>query len=356
MKFIHISNLNIGKTPDEEFSWGKLRKEEIIQNFERMIKICNDENTDVLLIAGNLFDGIPTDDYLSRVNLAFCELKRTKVFIITGKSDYMLYDMYNDIFDKNIVHVFEPCKVSSVYIEDIDTQVYGASMPKSLEDKQSLDNVTITDTNRINILLMLGTDESLLDENLDVLDEGLDEFFENGINYVALGKRNIYHEVRKGIVYPGSLEVLDMLEAGIHGYVKGEVDNDNLEYELVPFSRRNYHWEDINVDIHSTSDTIMCYMETIANQYGIDDMYSLQLVGQKSPCEEFDFSELKERYNIIRITDKTEDVYDFDVIYETNKDNIIGEFITRINSMDLEEDKKKKALFFGLEALSKKRG
>ena len=52
MKIIHVADVHWGAEPDLGFAWSKERKAEIPLTFRKVITICRDEKTDLLLIAG----------------------------------------------------------------------------------------------------------------------------------------------------------------------------------------------------------------------------------------------------------------------------------------------------------------
>ena len=76
--------------------------------------------------------------------------------------------------------------------------------------------------------------------------------------------------------------------------------------------------------------------------------------GYNTPEIEFNIDRLKEQYNIISFKDESLPDYDFKALYEENIDNIIGMYISKIKSMDIDDDMKNKALYLGIDALMKK--
>ena len=65
----------------------------------------------------------------------------------------------------------------------------------------------------------------------------------------------------------------------------------------------------------------------------------------------FDKEQLKELGHVIEVYDQSIPDYDFDALYQENKDNLIGMFIERIRSDSSQKDIKEKALYYGIEAL-----
>ena len=54
MKFIHIADVHLGAQP-EAAVYSQSRGRELWESFEKILGVCEDERTDLLLIAGDLF-------------------------------------------------------------------------------------------------------------------------------------------------------------------------------------------------------------------------------------------------------------------------------------------------------------
>ena len=82
MKFIHIADVHLGAQPDSGPLYSGGRSRELWETFERVIRVCEDEQADLLLIAGDLFHGQPLVRELREVDYLFSELTHTKVVLI----------------------------------------------------------------------------------------------------------------------------------------------------------------------------------------------------------------------------------------------------------------------------------
>ena len=87
MKFLHTSDLHYGAAPDANRPWGKERAAVLKDAFDRIIRACRRENVDMLIIAGDLFDCLPTEEDIRKVNESFATIPDTRVIILPGKSD-----------------------------------------------------------------------------------------------------------------------------------------------------------------------------------------------------------------------------------------------------------------------------
>lgn len=319
MRFIHISDIHLGKTPDDNYKWGDIRKEELFKNFERIIDVCNQEEIDLLLIAGDLFDAKPSEEEILRVKDDFSRLVTTQVILFNCNDDI---DADYDWGEK--VNILSKESIEPIIFESMNLELYGSNNVKESEEN--------------NKRILLAYEDDFKDDNLN-------------FDYVALGGKHNFEEISKNIVYCGSLETLDSKEIGVHGYIKGEINENDTTYELVPFSIRNYYNETIQVDINLTDSSLIAYMETVINEHGRDNIFIFNIEGLRNPCIKFSFESLLFEYNIIAIYDNSIPHYDFDAIYDLNKDNIIGKYIQRIKDMDIDNEIREKALYLGVESL-----
>ena len=59
MKFIHAADVHLGASPDAGSSYTENRGTELWESFERLLKVCEEERVDLLLLAGDLFHRQP---------------------------------------------------------------------------------------------------------------------------------------------------------------------------------------------------------------------------------------------------------------------------------------------------------
>ena len=79
MRFIHIADVHLGAEP-EAAGYSQNRRRELWASFENIVRICEAEKTDLLLIAGDLFHRQPLVRELKEVNYLFSEL--THILIV----------------------------------------------------------------------------------------------------------------------------------------------------------------------------------------------------------------------------------------------------------------------------------
>ena len=89
MLIIHAADIHLGASPDLGESWGENRKQELWDSFEKFIERVEEEQADLLLIAGDLFHRQPLLRELREVNGLFSTLTKTKVVLIAGNHDFV---------------------------------------------------------------------------------------------------------------------------------------------------------------------------------------------------------------------------------------------------------------------------
>ena len=92
MRFIHTADVHLGAQPDAGPLYSRQRGRELWDTFEHVLHVCEEEKTDLLLIAGDLFHRQPLVRELKELDYLFSGLTHTKVVLIAGNHDYIRTD------------------------------------------------------------------------------------------------------------------------------------------------------------------------------------------------------------------------------------------------------------------------
>lgn len=349
MKFIHIADVHIGATPDAEYPWAAQREQEILRSFQHITHLCNEQEMDLLLIAGDLFHRQPLIRELKEINYYFAKLRRTQVVFIAGNHDYIgARSNYLGFEWNSNVHMLIEKTMDSIYLEEINTEVYGFSYHMRDITEPRYNKVYPSCEERINILLAHGGDE----KNIPIDKK---ELLQSGFDYIALGHIHKPEIFGEHMAYSGSLEPMDKNEIGPRGYIYGEMDKEGelckIHLEFVPNSIRQYIKAEIKVDQGITSGELADKVRELILENGVSNLYILQLTGIRDADILFSKKDLISLGNIIDVIDQTVPDYDFDALYEDNQDNIIGFFIKSIRENGQKSEISDKALYYGIEAL-----
>lgn len=345
MKIIHIADIHIGATPDAGYKWSRERSIEIIERVKAIIHICNQQKIDLLLIAGDLFHRQPLVRELKEVNYMFEQLVTTKVVLMAGNHDFIgLRSNYIGFTWCDQVTMLSSESLASVYLKEMNAQVYGFSYHQRDILEPRYDQVTPVHRDRINILLAHGGDERNIPINKNKL-KAL------GFDYIALGHIHKPEIISENIAYSGSLEPLNKNEVGQRGYMYVQVDKESCEIQFIPCSTREYYHIEIVSRVKSTNESLLEEAKVQIKQKGRQHIYKIILTGIKDDVVQLDLTRFYELGNVIEVVDKTMPDYDFNELYESNQDNIIGMYIDEICNANETDETIQKALYYGIEAL-----
>lgn len=349
MRFIHLADVHLGAAPDAEYPWSQRRENEIWETFQKIIEDVREKQVQLLLICGDLFHRQPLRKEVRDVNYLFSTIPNTKVVLMAGNHDYLKEDSYYTSFEwnENVVCLFgEVC--DSVYLEELNTYVYGLSYYSQEIMKPYYDKVQPLQKDGCHILLAHGGDARHIPMNFKRMEKA-------GFDYIALGHIHKPQILRpNAIAYSGSPEPLDRTETGPHGYIFGEYVEGQVQITFCPCSKRQYISLEVEVDRDTTQLSLEDTIEQGLKEQGIDNLYHIELTGRRDGDTEFYPKRIECLGNILEVRDLTEPDYDFDKLREQYRGTLIGEFIDYFpkERTSLET----KALYYGIQALLQSRG
>jgi len=354
MKFIHIADVHLGAAPDANMPWGAEREKEIWSSFQNIIKVCNDEKVDLLLIAGDLFHRQPLMKELKEVNYFLSKLETAQVVLMAGNHDYIsVRSYYRDFEWDERVHMFSEDRMETVKLPQIHVEVSGFSYHSRDIAEPIYDLTRPLQNEQIHILLAHGGDEKDIPINRKKLQEA-------GFDYVALGHIHKPEIISERIAYSGSLEPLDKNEIGERGFILGEITeegelNKTFRYRtkisFIPSAVRQYKRISLFIDQTTTNGALVDQAAKVILSNGKQHIYQFSILGLKDVAIHFDKEVVKALGNVLEVIDSSVPDYDFDALYRENADNIIGLFIQRIRENIEQNEVSKKALYYGIEAL-----
>lgn len=309
-----------------------------------MIRVCNEEKADVLLIAGDLFHRQPLIRELKEVNHLFETLENTQVILIAGNHDYLKRDSFYRTFHwTDNVHMILNEQISSVELPELSLAVYGCSYHTKEIPEHMYDEALPQRRQKYEILLAHGGDEKHIPIRKDKLSA-------LGYDYIALGhihkpqelsgksitirEAEQYHENR--MAYAGALEPIDKNDIGPHGYIIGQITEHGCKTRFVPSAVREYVHLEIKVDKKMTGYALRKCIRTRIEECGIQHIYKVILKGFRDPDILFDLEVMDVYGNIIEFVDDTKPAYELERLMAQNRDNLLGRYIESL--IDCEED------------------
>lgn len=91
-------------------------------------------------------------------------------------------------------------------------------------------------------------------------------------------------------------------------------------------------------------------VKALMGQNGRQNMFQIAISGFRDVDFELDERMLMRLGRVLAVHDHSVPNYDFQRIYDENKDNIIGMYIRHISEMEISDDLKAKALCYGMKA------
>lgn len=346
MRFIHTGDIHLGAAPERNNEWSINRGEELWGTFERLIKRVKEEKEDLLIISGDLFHRQPLLKELREVDYLFSTIPETKVVLCAGNHDAIKKGSFYESFEwSENVYFLAQRNVQKTVIRDIGVDIYGCSYYTTENTEAIYDHVIVEDPDAINILVAHGGDEKHIPINRRKLAM-------SGFDYVALGHIHIPDiDEKNRIAYCGALEPIDINDVGERGYIYGEITDEEVEVKFVPFSKRIYKQLEFEVAANDTNMSIRHELQEVIENEGSDNMYKITMTGYRDPDFEIDTYGINKIGNIVSVIDKTEPDYDFEELYDDNKNNLLGMFIKKyLHKLDI-TPQERKTLYYGTKAL-----
>ena len=352
MKFIHMSDIHIGMSPDTTMFWSEDRSLDIKETFANVIKKCKEEDIDFLLISGDLFNHQPLTEELNYVNDLFKTISEIKVIIIAGSSDHIKANslVLNYKFADNVYYFLDKTEYSFTVGNKL-VVIHGFSY-YSLEDTTPIINsITPEDDNYVHILLAYGGDKNHSPFDIGKLED-------KNYSYIALGSKHNYEVLIEGkAYYPGSIEPLDSNDIGDHGIIIGEINpNTKRSYNIRFEKTAKVSYIPINIKINGSNneeDIAEIVMNDVL-RYGLHNIFKIKISGYRNPDIEITRELFDEKIRIVDLIDNTVPKYDFIKISSEHPQDMIGAFIRKmIARNDNLSDIEKRALYLGTHALIK---
>lgn len=348
MKFIHTADIHWGMVPDSDKPWAKKREQAIRLTFQTIVEEARERRADLLLISGDLFHRQPLMRDLKEVNYLFSTIPGTRVVIIAGNHDRIRRSsaLLSFTWCPNVTFLMDQ-ELTSVYFEDLNTEVYGFSYHTAEITENRADNITIPASRRIKILMLHGGDAKHVPFNKAALAA-------TPFSYIALGhihKPELLLENR--MAFPGSPEPLDMTETGPHGFYTGEIDDLNgrvTSLEFVPVAQSQYIPLVVNVTPATTNTELSQIIADEIRKRGASNIYRFRIRGMRDPETHFDLDFLSGQWNIIEILNESEPQYDFHALFSEHPSDMIGFYIQALMRDEM-SPVEKKALYYGIHAL-----
>lgn len=249
IKVLHTGDVHLGYDCE---------KDDIEKSFARIISICEDENVDVMLIAGDLFDNArPDDELVNWVIDRFRQINRTMIMISPGNHDYYIrggcYDRINTACEN--VFIFDgEMDYYEISIGDAVARIYGAGFTDSICMNSLMKQRNINDDDTINLGIFHGTVEGQQSKN-PYNPISLKQIEDNEFDYLALGhihkQTEVLHRGYSTYAYCGCPQGMSFGMKGTKGIYLGIVGQGYANMKFVEVCERRYEEIRIKSDAKS---------------------------------------------------------------------------------------------------------
>jgi len=357
---IHFDTPFSGMTPKEALK----SKEELKQVFENIIKMTLENQIDILLIAGDIFDNLSVNKTtLYFIKNCFEKISKVKVFISPGNHDPFNEKSFYSIIDWSTnVHIFKG-GMESVILKDLNTVVWGAGFNASHVNKSLLKEVERVD--RYNNIMVLHGEITTTKDGNDYNPITEEDIARSNMDYIALGHRHKFSEVKKientYYSYSGCPQGRGFDELEDKGIILIELKDKFVESKFIRTSIRNYYEKEINIEgCFGYNEVTNKIINEIPSNYRKNNFYKIILRGEV--CEDFTLNEeflqesLKNEFHFIKVIDKSEIKLDVNKLIQgySLKSIFAKKIYERLQNAETEEERESinLALKIGLQSIS----
>ena len=356
MKIIHCSDLHLDSKMETNLNREKARerKNEILITFEKMVEYAKQNDVQIIIIAGDLFDKKTVTAKAKKI-VKNAILSNPKIDFIYLKGNHDEAGFIDE--DEELPTNFKTFKSTSWCTYEYES-VTISGIEFGQIDNYEIYNSLFLEKNKTNIVVMHGQEaETDGKDKAEIIN--LKALKNKNIDYLALGHIHTFKQGKidkRGVYcYSGCLEGRGFDECGEKGFVLLNVEEEKITSEFIPFAYRKLH--EVHVDITGAVESKEIEDRIKEKIAGISelDLVKIVLEGEVELGEERDIDyyikKFEARFYYLKIEDKTKVKIDY-MKYQ-NDISLKGEFIrTVLEQKNLTETEKNKIIVTGIKALA----
>jgi DNA repair exonuclease SbcCD nuclease subunit len=365
IKILHTADIHFdtpfsGMTPKEALKG----KEELKLVFEKITQLGVENQVDIILIAGDIFDNLSVNkSTLHFIKTCLEKIDNIHVFISPGNHDpFNEKSFYSIVEWPSNVYIFKG-EMEKVFLEDLDTVVWGAGFNTTHVNKSLLKEVKRIEG--YNNIMVIHGEISVMKDGNDYNPIMEEEITKSNMDYIALGHRHKFSEVRRAgntyYSYSGCPQGRGFDELEDKGVVLLELKDRYIESQFIKTSIRNYYEKEINIEgCFGYSEVKSRIINEILSFDRKNNFYKIILKGQVS--EEFTINEdvfqelLKDEFYFVKVLDKSEIKFDINELIKgySLKSIFAKKIYEKLQNAETEEERViiTLALKLGLQSIS----
>lgn len=283
MKILHAADLHLD-TPFTGRSEEQVRylKKSLLGIPEKLAQLCRMHHCDIMLLAGDLFDGEASRESIDALKAALTEVK-IPVFISPGNHDFFAPDSpyIRDVWPEN-VHIFTKSAIESIPLPALDCRIYGAGFT-GMDCSALLENFQTEGSEAHHIGILHGDP---LQKNTPYCPITQEQVAASGLAYLALGhihKAGRFSAGNTLCAWPGCPMGRGNDETGEKGvYIVSIADTATVSF--LPLDGPKFY--DLEAEV---SDTAEATVRSLLPPVGNTDFYRITVTGE---CPPFDSAAL----------------------------------------------------------------
>lgn len=356
MKIIHCADLHLDSKMESNLDRDAagLRREELLDTFQKMVTYATKEQVRVIIIAGDLFDkqnvkkavkNRVAEQIQSHPEIDFCYIR--------GNHDQS--DVIQEMMEQQELPNLKLFDDKGWTSYDYD-EVVISGMELVKENSQTLGTNLVLDQNRVNIVVLHGQESDYQGKDkTEIINLSL--LRNKYIDYLALGHIHSFKLERldeRGIYcYSGCLEGRGFDECGEKGFVLLEVESGKINPVFVPLAKRQFH----EVTVEVTPDMGMPQMIEAAKEKTADisdkDLVKVIITGETDMDRDIDMKRLlrslDKDFFFIKGYDRTTVAIDYESF--KNDKSLKGEFVRLMEQQHLPESERAAIIELGIKAI-----
>ncbi len=244
----------------------------------KLASLCKEEECDLVLLSGDLFDGAPSPDSVTALKRALAQME-VPVFITPGNHDFVAPGSIwlTEVWPENVT-VFTENQIKSLVLEDLDCTIYGAAFT-SMDCPALLEGFRASHTTRYGIGIF-HADPTMVSSAYNPITQT--QIRQSGLQYLALGHIHKAGSLLCGdtlCLWPGCPMGKDYGEPGEKGAYIVTLD-EGVSSRFVPLDTPRFY--DLTLSAEPSAQEVL---ERILPPAGSMDYYRITLTGQSEPLD-----------------------------------------------------------------------
>jgi DNA repair exonuclease SbcCD nuclease subunit len=279
MKILHSADLHLdapftGRTEAQ----AQALKQALLSVPGRLAELCRRENCDLVLLSGDLFDGVWSRDSFTALRNALEEMA-VPVFIAPGNHDFFSPNSpyLAENWPEN-VHIFTRPEIESVVIPELDCRIYGAGY-RSMDCDGLLEGFCAEGTERWHIGVLHGDPTQI---NSPYCPITANQIRESGLDYLALGHIHKTGSIRAGetlCAWPGCPMGRGYDELDAKGTIIVTLE-DIVQAEFVPLNTPRF----FDYEVAPGTDPVAT-LSSLLPALGDENFYRITLTGESQELD-----------------------------------------------------------------------